>query len=212
MHARVSFTGLRAALVVGSILAILLLSGCKDQCASGQTRCDGNQIENCASTGGDGLSGGLVWNVDTTCQGANPYCVIMPSPHPPFDMANGPNCAASPAPVSECEGDAGPVCWQNVPATCEDGFLVLSDLSRGQPGGGIPCADPNPFCVPPVGCTASPTVVSQCAVPGNACWENAPAFCSQGFVVVAGQACGDGAVCASQCTDGGTCCEEADEQ
>jgi hypothetical protein len=214
MVARMSGKVLRVAMALGSLPVAALLAGCANECSAGQTRCNGNQIESCAAGGGDGLPGGLAWNVDTTCSGANPYCVLMPSPHPPIDMANGPTCAASPAPVPECTGDGGAVCWQNIPAECEDGFIVLGGLSVGTPAGsGIPCAAPNPFCVAPVGCAASPMVVSECAAASTTCWENAPATCTGGFVQVTGDPCSDGGMCTgSLCPEGGSCCEPSDDQ
>ena len=52
---------------------VAVIAGCGDECSSGQTRCaNGDQIEHCASNGGDGVPGRLLWSVDTTCAGANP--------------------------------------------------------------------------------------------------------------------------------------------
>jgi hypothetical protein len=94
-----------------------------------------------------------------------------------------------------------------------------------QPGAGVPCAAPNPYCTTlgKGGCVAAPTAVSQCdgltptcldntatycAAP--TCWNNAPSYCVEGLVIEGDTPCDDGSVCAVPCAaDAGRCDAQA---
>lgn len=158
------------------MLALLLpapsLAGCG--CHEGDpSHCDGNWTEVCSP--GDSFSG---WVPGTQCTSPNSYCVVLPS--------SGATCVESPQPVPQCaDAGAGVSCFQNVPGECRDGYPVARDTA---------CTAPNPFCVGGGICSASESAVPECdggtsAAVDNRCWNNAPSWCNDGFVVAGSAAC-----------------------
>jgi hypothetical protein len=183
------------------IVAVLLpgasLPACRSQCTLGETRCSGNALESCISTGGDGVSGSLEWS-PRTCVGSNAFCVELGS--------GAAICAATSTQAPECAGGVNDACWQNIPAGCRNGYVVLAALASPPiAGSGIPCAAPNPYCVAGVGCVASQTQV--CGDAGLSCWQGAPSSCVAGYVNV-NEAC-IGVQCDAGCPEAGGCPDEA---
>lgn len=137
----------------------MLNTGC-DECASGETRCEGDAVFTCNSDE-EGLFGKNRWQAEQQCAVACRY------------LGGGARCVTSTQPAAECTGVSGDLCLDGVPSTCLDGYL----FQRTQCGSRV--------CVAPHGCdamcAASATPEPRCAA-RSFCDGNRVATCKCGFV------------------------------
>ncbi len=95
--------------------------GCGTPCQSGTSRCaDQSTLQFCTNRAGDinPSAGGNFWT-ESTCAGANAFCVVLSSGAATCAALpdRDPSCATS-AGGWVCAGDAG-----NIPGFCDDGYV-----------------------------------------------------------------------------------------
>jgi hypothetical protein len=162
-----------------------LLAGC-DECSTDDLpTCVAGGIRSCQSTGR--MFTGASWYLQK-CVAPNPYCALAAP-------GRQPRCLASPQPVPECASATvdleTPICFQNDPAVCNNGYAQV-----------VGTCDAGPCTVPPGSACAFCDDGTNQADPGCAGGSNSTCFEGDVFDCT----CGRRTTLHTDCTSQGQVC------